>query len=122
MDFRFSNKSSKKLDFLLFLIFFLISLSLTLFILSFIKIDLPKKQEENLVKISFYNENQKTLLIKKFKKKQTKIKKGQVVDIAKPKIEKEPQKTNLLSKYNSSVKKQTTSKEFDKNINIRGKN
>jgi len=93
-----------------------------LFILSFIKIDLPKKQEENLVKISFYNENQKTLLIKKFKKKQTKIKKGQVVDIAKPKIEKEPQKTNLLSKYNSSVKKQTTSKEFDKNINIRGKN
>ncbi len=124
MDSEFSKKSSKKLEFFLFLIFFLISLSLTILILSFIRIDLPKKTNEHLLKIRFYNDinTQKIATIKKkHKKKKPKIKNGQIVDIAKPKKEKKPQKTNLLSKYNTSVKKQTIAEKFDKNINVRGK-
>lgn len=44
----------------------------------------------------------------------------QVVDIAKPKEEKEPDEAKFSSKYNSSVKKESRS-AFDKNIKARGK-
>jgi len=92
-------------------------------LLFFIKIDKPE-QEDKLVNIRFLGKTNSTHKLKPDNKKITQKKEnlpaGQIVDIARPEIEKKPEKNKFLSKFNSSVKKETKSR-FDKNITQRDK-
>ena len=93
-----------------------------------IKIDIStdKSEEENLVSIKYLDDSAAKLPAtpvlppKPERKKEDLELKGQIVDIAKPKIEKKPQKSRFLSEYDSSVEKETVATEHDENINIRG--
>ena len=93
-----------------------------------IKIDLStdKSDEENLVSIRYIDDSAAKLPAtpvlppKPEKKKEDSKPKGQVVDIAKPKIEKKPSKSRFLSEFDSSVEKETVATEHDDNINVRG--
>ena len=93
-----------------------------------IKIDLStdKSEEESLVSIKYLDDSAAKLPStpvlppKPEKKKEDSKPKGQVVDIAKPKIEKKPDKSRFLSEYDSSVKQETVSVQHDDNINVRG--
>lgn len=93
-----------------------------------IKIDLStdKSGEESLVSIKYLDDSAAKLPStpvlppKPEKKKEDSKPKGQVVDIAKPKIEKKPDKSRFLSEYDSSVEKETVATQHDENINVRG--
>jgi TonB family protein len=93
-----------------------------------IKIDLStdKSEEESLVSIKYYDDSAAKLPAapvlppKPEKKKEDTKPKGQVVDIAKPSIEKKPSKSRFLSEFDSSVENETAAKEHDDNINVRG--
>ena len=94
-----------------------------------IKIDLSSKNGEdgNLVSIKYIDDStgikppsQPVLPPKPEKKKEDSKPKGQVVDIAKPKNEKKPDKSRFLSEFDSSVKQETVSAQHDDNINVRG--
>ena len=93
-----------------------------------IKIDLStdKSEEENLVSIKYLDDSAAKLPAtpslppKPEKKKEDSKPKGQVVDIAKPKIEKKPDKSRFLSEYDTSVEKETVATQHDENINVRG--
>ena len=94
-----------------------------------IKIDLSdnKNDSENLVSIRYIDDSTgvkppatPVLPPKPEKKREDSKPKGQVVDIAKPKIEKKPEKSRFLSEYDSSVKQETVSAQHDDNINVRG--
>jgi TonB family protein len=92
-------------------------------LLFFIEIEKPEPAEK-LVNIRFLGKSSSTRKLKtekkKIEKKKDRLPKGQIVDIARPEIEKTPEKSRFLSKYNSSVKKQIKS-DFDKNITQRDK-
>ena len=92
-------------------------------LLFFIEIEDPK-QDEDLVNIRFLGSSSPGHRLKPEKKevekKKEKLPEGQVVDVARPEIEKKPEKSRFLSKFNSSVKKETRS-DFDKNITLRDK-
>ena len=92
-------------------------------LLFFIEIEKPE-QNDKLVSIRFLGKSYATHRLKPEKKevqkKKEKLPNGQIVDIARPEVENRPEKSRFLSKFNSSVKKETKS-EFDKNINIRDK-
>jgi len=92
-------------------------------LLLFIKIDKPE-QEDKLVNIRFLGKTSSTHKLKPENKKITPKKEelpaGQIVDIARPKIDKKPEKSKFLSKFNSSVVKETKS-DFDKVITQRDK-
>lgn len=92
-------------------------------LLFFIEIENPE-QEEKLVNIRFLGKSSSSHKLrperKEVKKKKDKLPKGQIVDIARPEIEKEPEESRFLSKFNSSVRKQTKS-DFDKNISQRAR-
>lgn len=92
-------------------------------LLFFIDIDKPE-QDEKLVNIQFLGKTTSTRKLKPEKKKITEKKEelpaGQIVDTARPEIEKKPEKSKFLSKFDSSVKKETKS-DFDKNIARRDK-
>ena len=86
-----------------------------------------KKDDDNEVKVSLISQKQAHAKPLPQKKSVTKKKKKnpvtphrQVVDIARPKVEKEPENARFSSKYDSSVKKESRS-AFDKNITARGK-
>ena len=93
-----------------------------------IKIDLStdKSDEESLVSIKYLDDSAAKLPAtpvlppKPEKKKEDSKPKGQVVDIAKPKIEKKPSKSRFLSEFDNSVEKETVATEHDDNINVRG--
>lgn len=93
-----------------------------------IKIDLSTDNsgEESLVSIKYLDDSAAKLPAtpvlppKPEKKKEDSKPKGQLVDIAKPKIEKKPDKSRFLSEYDSSVKQETVSAQHDDNINVRG--
>ncbi|MBR6422090.1 energy transducer TonB [bacterium] len=93
-----------------------------------IKIDLStdKSEEESLVSIKYLDDSAAKLPAtpvlppKPEKKKENSKPKGQVVDIAKPKIEKKPSESRFLSEFDSSVEKETVSSQHDDNINVRG--
>lgn len=93
-----------------------------------VKIDLStdKSDEESLVSIKYLDDSAAKLPAtpvlppKPEKKKEDSKPKGQVVDIAKPKIEKKPSKSRFLSEFDSSVEKETVATEHDENINVRG--
>ncbi len=93
-----------------------------------VKIDLStdKSNEESLVSIKYLDDSAAKLpaapvLPPKPEKKEKDSKpKGQLVDIAKPKIEKKPSKSRFLSEFDSSVEKETVAAEHDENINVRG--
>ena len=94
-----------------------------------IKTDLSGKngEEDNLVSIKYIDDStgikppsQPVLPPKPEKKKEDSKPKGQVVDIAKPKNEKKPDKSRFLSEFDSSVKQETVSAQHDDNINVRG--
>ena len=93
-----------------------------------IKIDLStdKGDEESLVSIRYIDDSAvklpsaPVLPPKPEKKNEVTKPRGQVVDIAKPKIEKKPSKSRFLSEFDSSVEKETVASEHDENINVRG--
>lgn len=93
-----------------------------------IKIDFSsdKSDEENLVSIRYIDDSAAKLPAtpvlppKPEKKKEDSKPKGQIVDIAKPKIEKKPSKSRFLSEYDSSVERETVATQHDDNINVRG--
>ena len=93
-----------------------------------IKIDLStdKSEEESLVSIKYLDDSAAKLPAtpvlppKPEKKKENSKPKGQIVDIAKPKIEKKPSESRFLSEFDSSVDKETVAAEHDDNINVRG--
>lgn len=90
-----------------------------------IKIDFADTSEEHLVNIKYYNgaefpENQKTVKQPVPEEIKEQLMNGQVVDIAKPEIEKKPDKSKFLSEYDSSVEKESKS-DFDPVISIRDK-
>ena len=93
-----------------------------------IKIDLStdNSEEESLVSIKYLDDSGAKLPAtpvlppKPEKKKEDNKPKGQLVDIAKPKIEKKPSKSQFLSEFDSSVENETVAKEHDDNINVRG--
>ena len=94
-----------------------------------IKIDLStdKSDEESLVSIRYIDDSAAKLPSTPVlppkppeKKKEDLKPKGQVVDIAKPKVEKIPENSRFLSEYNSSVERETAATEHDENINVRG--
>ena len=93
-----------------------------------IKIDLStdKSDDESLVSIKYLDDSAAKLPSapvlppKPEKKAEDQKPKGQVVDIAKPKIEKKPSKSRFLSEFDSSVEKETVAAEHDDNINVRG--
>ncbi|MBP5407091.1 energy transducer TonB [bacterium] len=93
-----------------------------------IKIDISgeSSDEESLVSIKYLDDSPAKLpaspvLPPKPERKKEDLKpKGQIVDIAKPKIEKKPQKSRFLSEYDSSVEKETVAAEHDENISVRG--
>ena len=93
-----------------------------------IKIDLStdKGEEESLVSIKYLDDSAAKLPSapvlppKPEKKAEDQKPKGQVVDIAKPKIEKKPSKSRFLSEFDSSVENETAAREHDDNINVRG--
>lgn len=95
-------------------------------LLFLIKINIAGDQEkEHLVNIQYYDlkehsEKKDALKPEIPKTKKEKQPEGQIVDIAKPEIQKKPEKSKFLSEYDSSVKKDTRS-DFDKNIRTRGK-
>ena len=93
-----------------------------------IKIDLStdKGDDESLVSIKYLDDSAvklpsaPVLPPKPEKKAEDQKPKGQVVDIAKPKIEKKPSKSRFLSEFDSSVENETAAREHDDNINVRG--
>ena len=93
-----------------------------------IKIDLStdKSDEESLVSIKYLDDSAAKLPAtpalppKPEKKKENQKPKGQLVDIAKPKIEKKPAQSQFLSEFDSSVEKETVATEHDDKINVRG--
>jgi len=105
--------------------FILISVVIHTF-LFFLKVDfLGDFEEERLVNIQYYdieNTHQEKAeeKVKIPEKKKEELHKGQIVDIAKPEIEKKPDKSKFLSQFDSSVDKETKA-DFDKNIEKRGK-
>lgn len=88
-----------------------------------IKINVPSGSADDLVSIKYFNGNEfpgvqdkkKNALPEKIKEQ---LLSGQVVDIAKPDVEKKPEKTKFLSEYDSSVNKESKS-DFDTAISIR---
>ena len=116
-DLRRNNSAASKL------IPYLIASLLIHGLLFFIEIEKPE-QDEKLVKIQFLGKSFSSRHLKseekKIQQKKETLPKGQIVDIAKPEIEKKPEKSRFLSKFDSSVKKETRSK-FDKNITLRDK-
>jgi len=91
--------------------------------LFFIEIDKPEV-DDKLVNIHFLGKSGPSHKLKPEKKellkKKEKLPTGQIVDIARPEVEKIPEDSRFLSKFDNSVKKETKS-NFDKNIDIRGK-
>ncbi len=103
--------------------FILISLALHT-LLFFLQIDITVKDyHEDLINIQYYDldqaESGKIEKPEVLEPEKEKLPEGQVVDIAKPKVEKKPEKSKFLSKYDSSVDKETKS-DFDKNIEKKG--
>lgn len=98
-------------------------------LLLFFKVDLTGDSGgEELVSIKYYDDSafaqssEKRLeeaLPEKKKEEDELNKTGQIVDIAKPKIEKKPKKSKFLAEYDSSVEKETAS-DADPNITERG--
>ena len=89
-----------------------------------IKIDVPAGSDD-LVSIKYFNGNEFQYTQDKKKnavpeKMKEQLLNGQVVDIAKPEIEKKPEKSKFLSEYDSAVRKETRS-DFDTAISIRDK-
>jgi TonB family protein len=107
-----------------FILFLIVSVLLH-GLLFFLKLDIKTDREEDDNVSIFLYDTDRAENIKKEKtdipetKKEEKLK-GQVVDIAKPDVEKKPEKSKFLSEYNSSVKKETRA-DFDDNIKTRGK-
>lgn len=60
--------------------------------------------------------NKKKKIVKKIKKKEIDLKNKQIVDIARPNIEKEAKKAKFLAKYNNKTKKETKAKKKNKII------
>lgn len=92
------------------------------------KVDLTgDSDEDELVSIKYYDDSafaqssekrlEEALPEKKDKDELNKT--GQIVDIAKPKVEKKPRKSRFLAEYDSAVEKETTS-DSDPNITERG--
>ena len=92
-------------------------------LLFFINID-KTEPDDKLVNIRFLGKTKSTRKLKPEKKKidekKEELPAGQIVDIARPEIEKKPEKSKFLSKFDSSVKKETKS-DFDKAITQRDK-
>ena len=124
-DRNFGRNGTRKGGKLILFILFSVLLHGLIFL---IKIDLStdKGDDESLVSIRYIDDSAAKLpatpvLPPKPEKKQEDVKpKGQVVDIAKPKIEKKPSKSRFLSEFDSSVEKETVAAEHDENINVRG--
>ncbi|HPA56892.1 MAG TPA: TonB family protein [bacterium] len=92
-------------------------------ILLFVKIDAGSSSDDSTVAIKYYDLNDATPVPPEKavpEKPGEDLLKGQVVDIARPEIQKKPEKSRYLSEYDSSVSKETKS-DFDNNINIRDK-
>ena len=94
-----------------------------------IKIDLStdKNDDDSLVSIKYIDDSggvkppaTPVLPPKPEKKAEDSRPKGQIVDIAKPEIEKKPQKSRFLSEFDNAVEKETVAAEHDENINVRG--
>ncbi len=100
-----------------FLVYGVVSLLLHSFLLFFF---LPsqktiKKKLKPHRKLSIKLKRKKKI-VKKIKKKEIDLKNKQIVDIAKPDIEKEPNKAKFLAKYNNKTKKETKAKKKNKII------
>ena len=111
------------------LIFFILLSVLLHGLVFLIKIDLSddKNDDESLVSIRYIDDSTgikppvtPVLPPKPEKKEEDSKPKGQIVDIAKPKIEKKPSKSRFLSEFDNSVEKETVAAEHDDNINVRG--
>ncbi len=110
------------------LIFFILLSVLLHGLVFLIKIDLSadKSSEESLVSIKYIDDSAAKLPAtpvlppKPEKKKEDSKPKGQIVDIAKPKIEKKPAESRFLSEFDSAVEKETVAANHDDNIKVRG--
>lgn len=93
-------------------------------ILLFVKIDTGSSDDVSTVSIKYYDLNDVSASVLPEKTIPEKLKddilKGQVVDIARPEVQKKPEKSKLLSEYDSSVPKETRS-DFDNAITVRDK-
>ncbi len=93
-------------------------------ILLLVEIDTGSSDDDSTVSIKYYDLNDVSSQVLPEKAVPEKIKedllKGQVVDIARPEIQKKPEKSKFLSEYDSSVPKETRS-DFDNAITVRDK-
>jgi len=91
-------------------------------ILLLLKVDIAPFEENDLVSIKYFdagigpiNAVPEEIVPEKIKEE---LEKGQIVDIARPEVEKKPAKSKFLSEYDSSVPKEMRS-DFDNSITVR---